>query len=629
MKVGAKLLVLVVVLGVVFIGSIVGLLVANTVGNTMSDLERQANLAERQVLEVATTNFELLVSTQTLDRLITDWQTAIDDFDAQLMLLSEHPAIRLVGEQLAGEIDRSTDVWNISRDGLDSASEAIQMILSEDAIPLFRKQGLIDFQDWLLEDQSNIRLVPSTGTAISALRNFGEIGKPLVSESMDRVAEAVSTRSATLRARINAVVLAASALGFAAGLLFALVLSRGLSRRVQSIEKTMSVVAKKDISIRSDVTGTDEIADLGRNLNNTLEVLERLIGSVVEVVDRADSLKDELASGTTESAAAVNQITHNIESLGTELQRLRGTVEEALAATTEIDERIQALSEDIETQRCAISEASDAVTSMNSSIQNVQELTDDRKEGAEALVRTIVDGDEQIQSTNALISGVARDIENVLEVIEIINGIASQTNLLSMNAAIESAHAGEAGRGFAVVAEEIGKLADSAAENASRIDQSLNAVAQKMREADGASRASAESYESIRGEVETFRQSMSEISLNMGTLRSGSATVVEITNRIGGVTDSISAAYAEVSTRSQEINRSMSTASSMTSVVSSGMSEIDNGAKEILQAIHEISELSEQNRVEMQGLMEITSGFTIAAAEGPDTVPESAVAVDE
>ena len=611
MKVGAKLLVLVAVLGVVFIGSIVGLLVANRIGGAMTDLELQATIAERQVFSVATANLQLLVSAQTLDRLIVDWQTSIDEFDAQLTLLREHPGTRYVSEALVEEIDRSMDVWIISRDGLDTASEAVQSILENSEIPLFRKQGLLQFQDWLIEERVFMGLVPSTGTAISALRNFGEIGKELVADSMERIAEDVAERSAALRAAINIVVLAASSVGFAAGLIIALTMSRGLSRRVQSIGRTMSVVATQDFSVRSDVEGSDEIADLGRNLNNTLEVLGGLIGSVVEAVDRADSLKDELASGTSESAAAINEITHNIGSLATELHRLRGSVEEALDATADIDTRIKALSADIGTQRSAVSEASEAVTSMNTSIQNVQTLTRDRTEGADSLARTIVEGDEQIQSTNSLISAVTRDIENVLEVIEIINAIASQTNLLSMNAAIESAHAGEAGRGFAVVAEEIGKLADSTGENAARIDQSLNAVAQKMREADGASRASAESYDSIRSEVEAFRQSMAEISANMDSLRSGSTTVVEISGRIGSITETISQAYSRISTRSEEINGAMDRASSMTSVVSSGMTEIDGGAKEILSAIHDITELSERNRQEMLGLREVTSGFTI------------------
>jgi methyl-accepting chemotaxis protein len=120
---------------------------------------------------------------------------------------------------------------------------------------------------------------------------------------------------------------------------------------------------------------------------------------------------------------------------------------------------------------------------------------------AEELKNRIGAGEEQSQETNGIVREIGREVDRIAEMLAVINKIAAQTNILSLNAAIESAHAGQAGAGFAVVADEIRKLAESTHENAEKINGELSEINRKAREALKASGVSCETFVSAAGEA--------------------------------------------------------------------------------------------------------------------------------
>ena len=151
------------------------------------------------------------------------------------------------------------------------------------------------------------------------------------------------------------------------------------------IENVMERVAAQDMTVRAATSGSDEIAGLGRYLDKSLNVIAAFIGSVRRAVTETDELKDGLASGSAESASSVNQISHNIDSIRTEFDRLNGRIEQSSIAVEDIDSKIKSLNHDISQQNTIIEESTASYEQMDSSIKQVAQLSVDRREAAESL----------------------------------------------------------------------------------------------------------------------------------------------------------------------------------------------------------------------------------------------------
>jgi methyl-accepting chemotaxis protein len=400
LKVRSQINVLVLVLVAAFLFAVGGLIYLMSVVRTMSDLELQANVALREVYRLTDTSKELLITEQTLDRVIEEWQDAIDGFDHQVEVLVSHPGVRYTSAALHDEIERTRGVWELSRQRLDAAEEGVLWLLAEERIPSFRKKGLIQFSHWLLTASSNevtqSQMVQSRVARLTTdLRSFGLSAQDLVVGNLETVAAQVSRQTAAMQQRRTTLVAVAGGIVVAIAIVFVLLFSRSLTRRVARLQDTMAKVADRNLAVRSDIDGSDEIAGLGSHLDETLLVLCEFMTSVQTAVEKADALKDGLASGTSESAAALHEISQNIDSLTREFERLNSTVDQTWNAITDINSRIKSLTGDISTQKKVIEESAGAVATMNTSIGQMTQLSRDRQETAESLVQVILEGENR------------------------------------------------------------------------------------------------------------------------------------------------------------------------------------------------------------------------------------------
>ncbi|MCK5201749.1 MAG: hypothetical protein KAR21_25525, partial [Spirochaetales bacterium] len=269
----------------------------------------------------------------------------------------------------------------------------------------------------------------------------------------------------------------------AGGVLFVVIFTyvfQRLVNQVKAIGKVSKDMAEGDLSKEIAIIPNDAIGDMAENFNLAIFSLKSIIGGVVSTANEGSELNDLLSGRITQIEVSSGEMSNTLDQIHEKIKEENNQIVEASSALEEISVNTSSLSKQISLQAESVSTTSAAAEEMAASINNVARVADSRKNVTESLIKITKEGGEKIEEANTIVQNAVKNMGAMQEMLEVINNITSQTNLLSMNAAIEAAHAGDAGKGFAVVADEIRKLAESTAENARDISDSLTSLINRI-----------------------------------------------------------------------------------------------------------------------------------------------------
>ncbi len=371
-------------------------------------------------------------------------------------------------------------------------------------------------------------------------------------------------------------------------------------------------MSQRDLTVRTDLKGSREIIDLGRNMNIVSSSLSAFIREVADVSDQTKSLKESLASGTAQSLAALEEISRNIESLERLIESLNSDTGRTEDSVLMISKQIEQLNENIRKQFDHFETNLAAIHQISASVENVTALTGKGRERSSSLMDNLLQGEEKVKESHSIIEKVSRSIMGIMEITRIINDISDQTNILSMNAAIESAHAGEAGKGFAVVAEEIRTLAESTSQNASQIDRTLKTISLEIEAAMNASTESYTAVQEMSGGLTELTGALGEINRSMEELSLSSREIVSSSEQLNTVTMEIKGSSEEIHRNTGTIMSAVKTIKDISDNVSGSINEIGLGAREIMESMQDVHSMSEENSKGIEKLAEMIDSFTIA-----------------
>jgi methyl-accepting chemotaxis protein len=389
--------------------------------------------------------------------------------------------------------------------------------------------------------------------------------------------------------------------------------SSNIAHRIVVVGDSMKDIAQGegDLTSRLHINSRDEIGVMGEYFNQTMEKIQNLVKAIKgQTVNLAD-IGNELASNMTETAAAINEITSNIQSIKGQVVNQSASVTETNATMEQITVNLDKLNGLVEKQTSSVSQSSSAVEEMLANIQSVTQTLVKNGSNVKELADSSEVGRSGLQDVAADIQQIARESEGLLEINAVMENIASQTNLLSMNAAIEAAHAGEAGKGFAVVADEIRKLAESSGEQSKTISTVLKKIKDSIDKITRSTDAVLNKFEAIDSGVKTVSDQEENIRNAMEEQSAGSQQILEAISLLNEVTQQVKASSKEMLEGSREVINESKNLAHVTQELENGMNEMATGADQINIAVNRVNEISVDNKSNIDVLVQEVSKFKV------------------
>jgi methyl-accepting chemotaxis protein len=212
---------------------------------------------------------------------------------------------------------------------------------------------------------------------------------------------------------------------------------------------------------------------------------------------------------------------------------------------------------------------------------------------------------------SADIQEIARESAGLLEINSVMENIASQTNLLSMNAAIEAAHAGEAGKGFAVVADEIRKLAESSSEQSKTIGGVLKKIKDSIDKITKSTEGVLLKFEAISEGVRKVTEQEANVRNAMEEQGAGSKSILESISSLNEISGQVTESARAMGSRSRDVIKESGALATITREISEAMREMTGEAEQISGAVKRVGDISVYNKTQIETLLSEISRFKV------------------
>jgi iron only hydrogenase large subunit-like protein len=236
---------------------------------------------------------------------------------------------------------------------------------------------------------------------------------------------------------------------------------------------------------------------------------------------------------------------------------LKEHIGKALGLIEGIDVMVNDLNTKVGSQSAAVDESSAATEKMVSSLKATSEMSRQKRESIEGLIQNAAKGQDSMQETISAVQSISQSVDGIGTAIKIISGIAANTNLLAMNAAIEAAHAGEAGRGFAVVAGEIRRLSENTRQNSQNISQTLSSIIAGINITSKRSGDTNNLINGMSGEINGVAAAMTELINTFGELSAGSTEIITALTGLRELSSSVKVSYGEMLSLTDKLRSAM------------------------------------------------------------------------
>jgi len=464
-------------------------------------------------------------------------------------------------------------------------------------------QGLADIVTKMMAGEAGVNSYTYGGIEkIVAYTPVGEMGWN-VAISMPR--KNIIAPMVRLRGVIIILVLA----GIGSSIVLALIVGQALAQPIKVIAGSIRGIASGEADLTKRIEfkkRTDEIGTLVNGFNQFIENLQQIIRVLKDSQGTLNSIGQEMASSSQESASAISEILANIDGvrrLSLNQKTSTGTVTSAVKDIALGIEKLQNL---LENQEDSSSHASAAIQQMISNIDMVTKSVVAMSGRFNVLIESAADGKKRQVAVEKSIQEITSQSALLLNANKVIADIASQTNLLAMNAAIEAAHAGEAGKGFSVVAVEIRKLSETSTGQSRSIGAQLAKMEETILAVAEASKESGTAYNTIIDEIEQTDRLVKEVESAMSEQKQGSQQVLSALSDMKDAGLSVREQSGQMVKGTERVSESMTSLNEISLQIQNSMDEMGAGASQINESAQLVSRLADDtssNIAEMENVI--------------------------
>ena len=366
-----------------------------------------------------------------------------------------------------------------------------------------------------------------------------------------------------------------------------------------------------DLTKRINVTVQDEIGDVVSGFNQFSGKLQSIISHMKDSKGMLDMSGVDLQAATDDTESAIRQILANIDGIHGQITGQKQSVEQTAGAVDEISSNISSLNHMIENQSSGVTEASAAVEEMIGNIRSVNSSMEKMTRAFNDLQEHSHSGFEKLAVVSERVQQIEQQSKMLQEANSAIASIASQTNLLAMNAAIEAAHAGEAGKGFAVVADEIRKLSETSSAQSKTIGRQLTQIKDDIVNVVSASTESSQVFSLVQDELHATDQLVMQIRAALEEQNEGSRQITEALKLMNDSTVEVRNASAEMNEGNKLILEEVQHLQDVTIEMKQSMDEMHNGAQKINETGAMLADVSGRVRQSIDKMGSQIDQFTV------------------